>query len=104
MGVSIPHASGVLRRQHRTDVRCGRLIVYAGLQQVAAFSAPDHDIGRALLNSVGYMVIAVAVFEVAKYILEEEVISPLRCGTPVKHAVASLSSYLRSASPCFWRH
>jgi hypothetical protein len=52
------------------------LIVFAGMQQVAAFSAPNHDIGGALLDSVGYMVIAVAVFEVAKYILEEEVIDP----------------------------
>jgi hypothetical protein len=52
------------------------LIVYAGMQQVAAFRAPEHDIGRALLDSVGYMVIAIAIFEVAKYILEEEVIDP----------------------------
>ncbi len=57
-------------------VVAGGLIVYAGLQQVAAFSAPEQDIGRALLDSVGYMVIAIAVFEVAKYILEEEVIDP----------------------------
>jgi len=57
-------------------VVAGGLIVYAGLQQVSAFSAPEQDIGRALLDSVGYMVIAIAVFEVAKYILEEEVIDP----------------------------
>jgi uncharacterized membrane protein HdeD (DUF308 family) len=52
------------------------LIVYAGMQQVSAFSAPEQDIGRALLDAVGYMVIAVAIFEVTKYILEEEVIDP----------------------------
>jgi hypothetical protein len=52
------------------------LIVYAGMQQVSAFSAPEQDIGRALLDAIGYMVIAVAIFEVAKYILEEEVIDP----------------------------
>jgi hypothetical protein len=52
------------------------LIVYAGMQQVSAFSAPEQDMGRALLDAVGYMVIAVAIFEVAKYILEEEVIDP----------------------------
>ncbi|MBM6595078.1 hypothetical protein [Microvirga pudoricolor] len=52
------------------------LIIYAGLQQADAFSAPDRDIGQALLDCVGYMVIAVAIFEVAKYILEEEVIDP----------------------------
>ena len=52
------------------------LIVYAGMQQVSAFRAPEQDTGRALLDSVGYMVIAIAIFEVAKYILEEEVIDP----------------------------
>jgi hypothetical protein len=52
------------------------LIVYAAMQQASAFSAPEQDIGRALLDAVGYMVIAVAIFEVAKYILEEEVIDP----------------------------
>jgi uncharacterized membrane protein HdeD (DUF308 family) len=52
------------------------LIVYAVMQQVSAFNAPDKDIGQALLDSVGYMVIAIAIFEVAKYILEEEVIDP----------------------------
>jgi hypothetical protein len=52
------------------------LIVYAGMQQVTAFRAPEQHIGRALLDSVGYMVIAVAIFEVAKYILEEEVTDP----------------------------
>src|SRR5919112_6427268 len=57
-------------------VVAGGLIVYAGLQQVSAFSAPEQDIGRALLDSVGYTVIAIAVFEVAKYILEEEVLDP----------------------------
>lgn len=57
-------------------VLAGGLIVYAGMQLVDAFAAPEHDIGRSLLDSVGYMVIAIAVFEVAKYILEEEVIDP----------------------------
>jgi membrane protease YdiL (CAAX protease family) len=52
------------------------LIVYAGMHQVYSFSAPDQDIGRVLLDSVGYMVIALAIFEVAKYILEKEVIDP----------------------------
>lgn len=54
----------------------GGLIVYAGMQMVAAFSVPNQDIGDTLLGSVGYVVIALAVFEVAKYILEEEVIDP----------------------------
>ena len=54
----------------------GGLIVYAGMQLVSAFSVPEQDIGKSLLDSVGYTVIAMAVFEVAKYILEEEVIDP----------------------------
>jgi hypothetical protein len=54
----------------------GGLIVYAGMQLAKAFSVPDQDVGDTLLGSVGYVVIALAVFEVAKYILEEEVIDP----------------------------
>ena len=54
----------------------GGLIVYAGIELVNAFEAPEHDIGSSLLDSVGYMVIAIAVFEVAKYILEEEALDP----------------------------
>jgi len=54
----------------------GGLIIYAGMQLAAAFSVPNQDIGDTLLGSVGYAVIALAVFEVAKYILEEEVIDP----------------------------
>lgn len=54
----------------------GGLMVYAGMQLVQAFNVPEQDISRPLLDSVGYTVIAIAVFEVAKYILEEEVIDP----------------------------
>jgi hypothetical protein len=52
------------------------LIVYAGTQLVTAFRAPDGNVGQSLLDCVGYAVIAIAVFDVAKYILEEEVINP----------------------------
>lgn len=58
------------------------LIVFAGIQLVSVFSAPESDIGRQLLDSVGYTIIAVAVFEVAKYIFEEEVLDP----TEMRHA------------------
>ncbi|MBA3517330.1 MAG: GNAT family acetyltransferase [Rhizobiales bacterium] len=54
----------------------GGLIVFAGIELVNAFEAAEADVGRSLLDSVGYMVIAVAVFEVAKYILEEEALDP----------------------------
>jgi hypothetical protein len=56
------------------------LIVYAGMQLAAVFSAPEANIGRTLLDSVGYTVIAIAVFEVAKYIFEEEVMNPTELG------------------------
>ena len=56
------------------------LIVYAGIQLIAVFRTPEANIGTSLLESVGYMVIAVAVFEVAKFIFEEEVIEPSEKG------------------------
>ena len=58
------------------------LIVFAGVRLLEVFSTPQSDLGRQLLESVGYTVIAVAVFEVAKFIFEEEVIDP----TELKHA------------------
>ncbi len=60
----------------------GGLVVYAGIELINAFEAPEADVGRSLLDSVGYMVIAIAVFEVAKYILEEEALDP----TEMRHA------------------
>jgi hypothetical protein len=56
------------------------LIVYAGMQLVAVFSSSEANVGRTLLDSVGYTVIAIAVFEVAKYIFEEEVMNPTELG------------------------
>ena len=57
-------------------VVAGGLIIYAGMQLLEAFSGPEGDVGQSLLDSVGYAVIAMAVFDVSKYILEEEVINP----------------------------
>jgi hypothetical protein len=57
-------------------VVAGWLIIYAGMQLASSVNVADRDIGQALLDCVGYAVIAIAVFEVAKYILEEEVIDP----------------------------
>lgn len=48
------------------------LIVYAGLQVTIAYRQPDSAVGSALLEAVGYTVIAIAVFDVGKYLLEEE--------------------------------
>jgi len=50
------------------------LIVYGGYGLVAALFGPTDDIAGPLLNTVGYVVIAVAVFDVAKFIMEEEVL------------------------------
>jgi hypothetical protein len=58
------------------------LVVYAIAQVLAVFRSPGAGIGTTMLDSIGYMVIAIAVFEVAKYILEEEVIDP----TEMRHA------------------
>lgn len=54
----------------------GALIVYAGWQVVAVFSEPEFNIGSRLLEAVGYTVISIAVFDVAKYLLEEETVRP----------------------------
>ncbi|RUM95215.1 GNAT family acetyltransferase [Pseudaminobacter arsenicus] len=48
------------------------LIVYAGVQVIVAYRQPDPEVGSTLLEAVGYTVIAIAVFDVGKYLLEEE--------------------------------
>ena len=50
------------------------LIAYAAYQVVRALVIYDTDIGTTLLEAVGYTVIAIAVFDVGKYLLEEEAI------------------------------
>ncbi|WP_407638250.1 GNAT family acetyltransferase [Aureimonas frigidaquae] len=52
----------------------GGMIVYAGVDVWQSYHMPDKDVGAALLEAVGYTVIAIAVFDVGKYILEEEAI------------------------------
>lgn len=52
----------------------GALIIYAGYQVGHAFWIPESEVGAALLDAVGYTVIAIAVFDVGKYLLEEEAI------------------------------
>ncbi|HEX2556403.1 MAG TPA: GNAT family acetyltransferase [Microvirga sp.] len=54
----------------------GGLIFFAGVQFVESFNSGGQDVGQSLLDSIGYAIIAMAVFDVAKYILEEEVIDP----------------------------
>lgn len=50
------------------------LIVYAGIGVWESVRVPDRDIGKTALEAVGYTVIAIAVFDVGKYLLEEEAI------------------------------
>ena len=50
------------------------LILYGGYQIVEAVTGKDRDIGKGILDAVGYVIISIAVFDVAKYLLEEEVI------------------------------
>lgn len=52
---------------------CG-LIVYAVDGVWKSYNAADLDVGSSLLEAVGFTVIAIAVFDVGKYLLEEEAI------------------------------
>ena len=50
------------------------LSIYSAGLIVVALAGPWGDAGTGLLESIGYVVIAMAVFDVAKYFIEEEVI------------------------------
>jgi hypothetical protein len=50
------------------------LVVYGSIEVVSGLWSSWADGGTALLAAIGYVVIAMAVFDVAKYFVEEEVI------------------------------
>ena len=50
------------------------LVIYSVVEIVAVGSSSWNDAGGAVLSAIGYVVIAMAVFDVAKYFVEEEVI------------------------------
>jgi hypothetical protein len=50
------------------------LVIYSVIEIVAVGSSSWKDAGGAMLSAIGYVVIAMAVFDVAKYFVEEEVI------------------------------
>ena len=50
------------------------LSLYSASLMIAALAGSWSDAGNELLGAIGYVVIAVAVFDVAKYFVEEEVI------------------------------
>src|SRR3712207_146810 len=50
------------------------LMTYGVFQVFEGLTLPDKPIASKLLDAVGYVVIAIAVFDVSKYLLEEEAI------------------------------
>jgi putative Mn2+ efflux pump MntP len=52
----------------------GALIVYAFMQVGSAYRQPEANVGATLLEAVGYTIIAIAVFDVGKYLFEEEAV------------------------------
>ncbi len=55
---------------------------FGALKLVSALSQDWHEGGNALLTAIGYVVIALAVFGVAKYFVEEEVLRNIRSSPP----------------------
>jgi putative Mn2+ efflux pump MntP len=49
------------------------LIALGGWEMFLAFTKPDGKMKGAVLSAVGYVIIAIAVFDVAKFLVEEEV-------------------------------
>ena len=50
------------------------LVIFGGWEVIAGLTRSFADASTALLAAIGYVVIAMAVFDVAKYFIEEEVI------------------------------
>src|SRR6185436_20833003 len=50
------------------------LVIYGGIEVAVGIGTSREDGSTALLSAIGYVVIAMAVFDVAKYFVEEEVI------------------------------
>ena len=50
------------------------LVIYGAINVIASIGTHWRDASSEMLASIGYIVIAVAVFDVAKYFIEEEVI------------------------------
>ena len=72
----------------------GGLILYSVSMLVAVFLDPSGDPGHSLLRAVGYTVVSIAVFEVAKYMFEEEVINPreMRHTSEARHGLTKFIS------------
>jgi hypothetical protein len=51
------------------------LILFGSYELIVSFIRPEASTEDALLGAVGYMIIAIAVFDVAKFLIEEEVLN-----------------------------
>ena len=69
------------------------LVVYGVSELILALRSSWHEGGEALLTAIGYVVIALAVFDVAKYFIEEEVIRSREMRTP-SEARRSLTKFI----------
>ena len=73
------------------------LSIYSAGLIVSALRGPWAEAGPGLLESIGYVVIAVAVFDVAKYFMEEEVIRGREMRLP-SEARRSLTKFISTIS------
>jgi hypothetical protein len=73
------------------------LSIYSAGLIVMALRGPWAEAGNGLLESIGYVVIAVAVFDVAKYFMEEEVIRGREMRLP-SEARRSLTKFISTIS------
>lgn len=75
----------------------GTVMIAYGVGQTIYAVYVWQDVGLAILRGVGYMVIAIAVFEVAKYFVEEEVVRRRQMRTPTD-ARRSLTNFISTIS------
>ena len=73
------------------------LVIYGGVNVVSGLTRSWTDGSAALLASIGYVVISVAVFDVAKYFVEEEVIRNREMRS-VAEARRSLTKFISTIS------
>jgi hypothetical protein len=73
------------------------LVIFGGWEVIAGLSGSFADASTALLAAIGYVVIAMAVFDVAKYFIEEEVIRGREMRTAAE-ARRSLTKFISTIS------
>lgn len=75
------------------------LVAYGMLDLFVSLGKSWHDAGDALLTTIGYVVIAMAVFDVAKYFMEESVFSShqMRIASEVRRSLTKFISTIAIA-------